>query len=309
MGDTSKWVAVISQGQRAVFYGSPDLKSWEYLSEFKPTQSFGWECPDLFQLSDFWVLTVANNRYFIGNFDGNTFTAIDDMVRSLDYGRDNYAAVTYSDLGGRIVSQGWMNSWGYANKIPTSVWRGSMTVPRELTMGEVDGTYMVLSNPVTEFQTIIQVEQEEAELFLTPGMTWTTTGNLAQAEVEFAASNSFEIVVSNAETNEAIQFNYNHQNNAMSILRDQSGLVDFDGGFSNSQSVNNMIRMGEGRQVRLLLDWSSAEIFIDNGLYAMTSRMFPNQPYDTLTFSNSGSEDLLITLFKRASVQSVWPSQ
>ena len=80
-------------------------------------------------------------------------------MRLLDYGRDNYAAVTYSDLGGRIVSQvdanddddddddendydddygderrmllqGWMNSWGYANKIPTSVWRGSMTIPR-----------------------------------------------------------------------------------------------------------------------------------------------------------------------------------
>jgi len=252
---------------------------------------------------------VANNRYFIGNFDGVAFTAVDDTVRSLDYGRDNYAAVTYSDLGGRIVSQGWMNSWGYANKIPTSVWRGSMTVPRELTMEEVDGTYMVLSNPVAEFKTIVQVDQEEAELFLTPGMTWTTTGNLAQAEVEFDASNSFEIVVSNAETNEAIQFNYNHQNNAMSILRDHSGLVDFDGGFSNSQSVNNMIRMGEGRKVRLLLDWSSAEIFIDNGLYAMTSRMFPNQPYDKLTLTNSGTEDLAITLFKRASVQSVWPSQ
>ena len=28
-----------------------------------------------------------------------------NQVRSLDYGRDNYAAVTYSDLGGRIVSQ------------------------------------------------------------------------------------------------------------------------------------------------------------------------------------------------------------
>merc|ERR550517_1813450 len=125
-----------------------------------------------------------------------------------------------------------------------------MTVPRELTMSEVDVTYMVLSSPVTEFDSLIQVEHEEAELFLTPGMTWTSTGNLAQAEVEFYASNSFEeaelfptpgmtwtstgnlaqaevefyasnsfeIVVSNAETNEAIQFNYNHQNNAMSIM-------------------------------------------------------------------------------------------
>jgi len=304
--DTSKWVAVISQGQRAVFYGSPDMKSWELLSEFKPSQNFGWECPDLFQLSNFWVLTVANNRYFIGNFDGTTFTAIDDMVRSLDYGRDNYAAVTYSDLGGRIVSQGWMNSWGYANKIPTSVWRGSMTVPRELIMTEVAGTQMVLSNPVLELESITQVDEEEAELFLTPGLTWTTSGNFAQAEVEFHASNSFEVVVSNSETNEALQINYNHQTNTLTILRERSGVVDFDAGFSNTQSVNNMIRMGEGRQFRMLLDWSSAEIFIDNGLYVMTSRMFPTKSYDTLTLSNSGSEDLVITLFKHSSVQSVW---
>jgi len=306
---SAKWVAVISQGQRAVFYGSSDMKSWGYLSEFKPAQNFGWECPDLFHINDFWVLTVANNRYFIGNFDGISFTAIDDRGRSLDYGRDNYAAVTYSDLGGRIVSQGWMNSWAYANKIPTSVWRGSMTVPRELTMEEVDGTHMVLSFPVAEFESLIQVEQDEAEIFLTPGMTWSSTGDLAQAQVEFDASNSFEVIVSNAETNEAMQFNYNHQNNALSILRDRSGVIDFDGGFPNTQSVDNMIRMGEGRQVRILLDWSSAEIFIDNGLYAMTSRMFPTKPYDTLTLSNSADQDLVITRFKRASVQSVWPHQ
>merc|ERR1711936_333577 len=130
----------------------------------------------------------------------------------------------------------------------------------------------------------------------------------AQAQVEFDASNSFEVIVSNAETNEAMQFHYNHQNNALSILRDRSGVIDFDGGFPNTQSVDNMIRMGEGRQVRLLLDWSSAEIFIDDGLYVMTSRMFPNQPYDTLSLSNSGTEDLIITLFKLASVQSVWPA-
>ena len=31
--------------------------------------------------------------------------------------------------------------------------------------------------------TLTQVDEEEAELFLTPGLTWTTGGNFAQAEV------------------------------------------------------------------------------------------------------------------------------
>ena len=41
---------------------------------------------------------------------------------------------------------------------------------------------------------------------------------------------------------------------------------------NDNSSDDDHHQMGEGRQVRLLLDWSSAEIFIDNGLYAMTSR-------------------------------------
>ena len=39
-------------------------------------------------------------------------------------------------------------------------------------------------NPVLFVNTILtQVDEEEAELFLTPGLTWTTSGNFAQAEV------------------------------------------------------------------------------------------------------------------------------
>jgi len=49
-----KWimVALLSNIHKAVFYSSPGLKQWTYLSEFGPVNAqFGaWECPDLFPL-------------------------------------------------------------------------------------------------------------------------------------------------------------------------------------------------------------------------------------------------------------------
>ncbi len=50
-------------------------------------------------------------------------------------GRDYYASVSYfgTPAGSRIM-QGWMNNWDYANDIPTSTWRSSMSLPREVTL-------------------------------------------------------------------------------------------------------------------------------------------------------------------------------
>ncbi len=86
-------VLVLAAERRVRFYGSPDLKQWTRLSEFGPAAAIGgvWECPDLFELpvdgargQKRWVLGVNINpggrwggsagQYFVGNFDGTTFT-------------------------------------------------------------------------------------------------------------------------------------------------------------------------------------------------------------------------------------------
>ncbi|GAA3314463.1 hypothetical protein GCM10020331_007020 [Ectobacillus funiculus] len=55
----------------------------------------------------------------------------------VDFGKDNYAAVTYDNApGGKRIMIGWMNNWQYAGSIPTSPWRSAMTVPRELKLQE-----------------------------------------------------------------------------------------------------------------------------------------------------------------------------
>jgi fructan beta-fructosidase len=95
---TQSWLmTVVKATQRKVaFYSSPDLKTWEHLSDFGPQGAVGgvWECPDLFPLpvdgskKRKWVLLVSLNpghlyggsgtQYFVGEFDGTTFTPDDD---------------------------------------------------------------------------------------------------------------------------------------------------------------------------------------------------------------------------------------
>ena len=85
-----QWVMVVAKAleKKVAFYGSKDLKNWEWLSDFGPLgdQDRSWECPDIFQLpvdgdrnNMKWVLVVSVNwareQYFIGEFDGVRFTA------------------------------------------------------------------------------------------------------------------------------------------------------------------------------------------------------------------------------------------
>jgi len=152
------------------FYQSSDLKQWQLLSEFSNKNGTDgvWECPDLFPLAVNgdssnikWVLFVSVNpggvtggsctQYFIGDWNGKEFIADDLTTRWLDYGRDNYAGVTFADApDNRRIYLGWMNNWEYAKDIPANPARGAMTIPRELSLSVIDGKVTLLQNPVKE---------------------------------------------------------------------------------------------------------------------------------------------------------------
>ncbi|MBT2512447.1 GH32 C-terminal domain-containing protein [Arthrobacter sp. ISL-30] len=90
------WVmtAVEALDHKVHLYKSSNLKDWTALSEFGPANATGglWECPDLFPLAVDgdpnnvkWVMVVNINpggvaggsagQYFVGSFDGTTFTS------------------------------------------------------------------------------------------------------------------------------------------------------------------------------------------------------------------------------------------
>ena len=91
-----RMVVVRALEHTVAIYGSPNLKDWEHLSDFGPTGAVGgaWECPDLFPMAvdgdpqnTKWVMVVNLNpggiaggsagQYFVGDFDGTTFTSDD----------------------------------------------------------------------------------------------------------------------------------------------------------------------------------------------------------------------------------------
>ena len=144
-----QWLMTIARPDlhQISFFTSHNLKEWKHLSDFGPTAEVGgcWECPDLFQLGDKWVLIVSLNpggyqvgsgtQYFLGQWNGKEFIADDVKTRWLDYGRDNYAGITFNNAPqDRRIFIGWMSNWEYAHTFPTQPWRGAMTLPRELSL-------------------------------------------------------------------------------------------------------------------------------------------------------------------------------
>ena len=151
-------VTVLADQHKVRFFGSPDLKKWETLSDFGPAGATGgvWECPDLFPLAvdgdpanTRWVLDVDINpgaiaggsggQYFVGTFDGTTFVNDNppDLTLWADYGKDFYATLSFSDIppsDGRRIWMAWISNWLYANEEPTEIWRGAQSVPRQLAL-------------------------------------------------------------------------------------------------------------------------------------------------------------------------------
>ena len=59
-------------------------------------------------------------------------------------------------------------------------------------------------------------------------------------------------------------------------------------------------------EVRILMDWSSVEIFINGGQYVMTAQIFPNENYRTLVISNPAEAELELVEFAISRIKSIW---
>ena len=163
------WIMCVAQPHehQISFYASTNLINWKHLSDFGPAAAQGgvWECPDLFPLvldnEEVWVLIVSLNpgglygsgtQYFIGDFDGITFVPRYSKAepRWLDYGKDNYAGVTFSDEpNGKRIFIGWMANWDDVKNHPLTSWTNAMTIPRELGLTIFDGEIVLTQQPLS----------------------------------------------------------------------------------------------------------------------------------------------------------------
>lgn len=320
---TNQWIMSLATSQTITFYGSKNMKEWTKLSEFG--EGIGdhggvWECPDLISLKTpdgktKWVLFVSINpggpnggsatQYFIGDFDGKTFTP-DSLPYPLwlDYGRDNYAGVTWSNIptsDGRHLFIGWMNNWDYANNVPIVNFKSAMTVPRELSLVN-NGKHLVLANaPAKEVLGLRKSESEKItkfEVVDTYTIDKLLDNNTGAYEllmtVKVEQGNKFNFKLSNSK-GEYTDFIFDIDQEKLSVDRTKSGLTDFSSNFA-SVNVAPLVKK-DSYQIRLLIDKASAELFINNGELVSTNIIYPNEPYNSLTIETNGKvavEDLTI---------------
>jgi fructan beta-fructosidase len=296
-----KWIMTLAAKDRIAFYSSKNLKSWIKESDFgAEAGAHGgvWECPDLFTLDDngkkVWVLIVSINpggpnkgsatQYFIGNFNGKTFTSSHTDTRWIDYGPDNYAGITWSNTGNRKIFLGWMSNWLYANVVPTETWRNAMTIPRELKLKHVGNNLLIASETVAELTKIqskpiiisnVKVNNS-IDLSASIGkLKFPCRINLSLEEIK-----DFSLIVSNDKGEELI-IGFDKKGNQYFIDRTKSGKTDFQKEFAG-RHVAPRFTDNKKMNVSILIDVSSVELFADDGLTVMTAIFFPNKPYNKI---------------------------
>ena len=315
--ESSQWIMVLAKGwKRGVeIYGSPDLKTWKHLSTFVSDltgrASLQWECPDLIRMKsegdnkEKWVLLVSVNpggpvlgsgiMYFVGNFDGTTFTAdAHDYPLWLDYGMDNYAGVTWSNTGERKVMIGWMNNWQYAGNVPCSPWRSAMTLPRELRLRDYNGQPLLCCPVVSEIDNIAD--------------TWQTA---SQQNVPFEASDAYQLqltvnldktttVTLSNDKNESYSIDIYGDSRTLTAHRKSStGKTNFNGAFSIPSISAPLNVSGNTVTLDIFVDRSSVEIVTKDGTMSMTNLVFPQSIYNRLSVTDECEA-------KVRSLRSIW---
>jgi fructan beta-fructosidase len=293
----SRWIMTLATKDRITFYSSPNLLIWEKESEFGATQGAHggvWECPDLIPMTHdgktHWVLLVNLNpggpnggsatQYFIGEFDGKAFTASHTDTRWVDYGPDEYAGISWSNTGNRVLFIGWMSNWDYANHLPTQSWRNAMTVVRELSLRTIRDTFRLISQPVPELSRYVKPQQVLRDKKVSAGRPLLV--NIPQGQpawildLDTKDQASFHVRIINP-AGEEIMAGFDARSNTYFIDRGLSGKVRGKGDFARPIRAPRFFTTGPV-SLKIIADASSIELFADNGATVLTAVYFPSQP-------------------------------
>lgn len=325
------WILLLAVEDSIWFFQSEDLKSWRKISEFGENQGSHagvWETPDLFHLpventdECRWVLSVglgqgapaggSGMQYFIGTFDGTSFTNDNSPELELwaDHGADFYAAQGWNnEPNGRQVWLGWMNNWIYANQIPTPTWRGAMSIPRSLSLRSLSDGIRIVQRPIRELEALRKQSYQWYEQRVkddAPNLLEGIQGECLEVIAQFDMVNSSAIgfgfhVRQGDREQTAIQYDVSTQR--LIIDRTKAGACDFHTDFA--QAHESILRIENGQiSLHLFIDRSSVEIFGNSGSLTLTEQIFPSDSSHSLElFVTTGTLDIKsLIVFELASI-------
>lgn len=261
----------------ALVFESRDKLRWSHINTLRTPAPFGymWECPDLFAIDGQWVLLTCpqgverrgpglENQYACGYFplsgDFRSGCTLGDFV-PLDYGFDFYAPQTFAD-GERRLLIGWMGmpDADYQNPTAARGWQHCLTVPRELRWEE--GTLRM--RPAKELEALRSGARTvpfsgRCQMELPP-----------MCDLLLSCRGDVSLDLSGAE------------------LRAEGGVLTLRLRENGWGRTVRTAPVGELRNLRILCDASTLEIFANDGAAVLSTRWYPEEPGRTLTLEGTG---------------------
>ena len=283
-----------------------------------------WECPTLIELpidgdpsKTKWVLQVSMNdgapaggsgmQYFVGEFDGKTFTNENSSDQTLwtDYGADFYAAVDWSGIEGENGEKywlGWMSNWQYANNTPTSTWRSSMTLPRKIELTQTKDGVRLKQTPVSLHAIRNhreKVSHENKTISSDHNLLSIFSGDTYEIIAEFDVSNStsseFGLEVRKGLEGETTKIGYDVKKQEMFLDRTHSDTFHY--GNEVLDYHNGPLRLDDQTvKMHIIVDRSSIEVFGNNGEMVITDQIFPNPSSQNIKVYSKDGNVLLKSL-------------
>ncbi|WP_044642836.1 glycoside hydrolase family 32 protein [Risungbinella massiliensis] len=323
-----KWVMTMAEGDKIGFYESRDLKHWVYISGFMAPNIGVLECPDLFLLraddgNYKWVLGVSANArfkgdpntyaYWTGNFNGKEFKPDKAEPTWLDYGFDWYGGVTFEDGPGydklgRRYAIAWMNNWDYPHNTPTKAegFNGVNSIVRKVELKNKNGRYTLVSNPTERLDDTNNVSKR-----IDLGKIEINGNKTIFDQADAGKTYSIEADIS---WENITNFGFRLRESDDGSKHIDAGLF-VEGGFSfvnrkhtgtpSTQFVESKAPFDKNKKkvhLRILVDNTSVEMFIDDGEVVHSNQVFSNAGDTKISaFSTGGTtilENVKITEYK-----------
>lgn len=294
---------------QVLLYESDDLKDWRFKNisaHAEGNEGNMWECPNFCEVDGQDVLIMSpmgiareenkfvnavDSGYMIGKLDYYTGIFNHGAFDLLDYGSDFYAPQVTQTDDGRCIMIGWLAMWYADMPEQQDGWAGTMTVPRELHIRNGK----LVSVPVKELEILREGKVSHKNLNISvptqlDGVKG-VTGELI-AEIDTAKSDNFAIAL-RADGDEKTLLTYDKETATFAINRENSGAGPKDG-----REV--VLTPEEILKLRIYLDRSSIEVFVNDGAAVLTSRIYPAETSQDIIFIPNGDKLTLnqVTFYK-----------
>lgn len=255
----------------AVVYTSTDALNWNFEYDLKTSfdkEAYMWECPDIAEVSGKDVLIFCPQGsyntpkeltniypvvYSVGKFNSiEGEFASEDNFQLLDHGFDFYATQTFLDEDNETTLFAWIGLPEIDYPTDKNNWAHILSIPRQLKV--IDGQLHQLPHP----------KLKALRNSLTEDFNNHETYELKIDNI--SSSLTLDIYKSD---NERFTLHYNHETEVLTL--DRSNLTHQFGTDRGTTRVLNV----KLTDLWILRDTSTVEIFINNGMYTMTSRFFP----------------------------------